>query len=105
MKFDEILKECKKLATISCSDYDDRRDYFSDCYTRNKDRKKLLSLAWRFEDANDDDVVIKYGRLTITSDMLDYCTCQYAPVEIYDAVFTALRRYIIDRDYKEVKNA
>lgn len=97
MKIDDILKECKRQARIETADYcGDRSAYAADCYARNVGRKKVQT---HYGFMKYYDFVGTYGRVTITSNNIDFTPCQYAPTEIYEAVYWCLRN-ILQRDYE-----
>lgn len=79
------------MARLDGSNYSDRKSYQSDY--RNIVRQRKAAMMYLDMLSNDHDLCHEYGRLTINSNDLDYTPGQYAPVEIWDAVYCLLENY------------
>lgn len=91
MIYSEILRECKRLARLSYADYGDISSYRQDYYSISKDRKAIKK---RFGFISPDrKITVKYNRIEITETELDYTPGQYAPTEIYSALYRALEQF------------
>ena len=73
------------------ADYGDIRPWRDDSNTMQSQRRRVkrdYGARWKNESAQ--LIPGKYGRLTITETSIDYCVGQYAPTEIWDAVYAYL---------------
>ena len=96
MKLYQILEECKRQARLCGADYQGyAKGYRQDRYMINRDRKAVLKLCREGFIKDDEEITGRSTntRLTINETELDYTAGQYAPVEIYDALFTLLAVY------------
>ena len=98
-----LLAYCRSQAVIEATNYFDPRSTYSDpdgraayrqdCRQRTKDRTRCLnSFPARLNKGTEQLIPGEYGRLTIhTSGKIEYTVGQYAPLEIYDALYNYLK--------------
>jgi hypothetical protein len=83
----DLFQFAKEQAKIDTNNYRDRKDYNSDRSRRDRQRAKCLKRFGFMRNSLLPHGHVTVGRLTAGLDGIDYTVGQYAPTEIWAAVY------------------